>query len=142
MVEDAVSSNAPESQRTRIPPSMVVWTPIGNAWLETLRQARRSRKRSAIPHARTFAALASAADELAREHKWVKRARRAAPRSVRIRRPVRARYAVFVFQLLVVHPAHAAHATAAWHGRSTLLRRLGHHGFGGDHEAGDRCRVL
>src|SRR5271166_877181 len=49
---------------------------------------------------------------------------------------------VFVFQLLVVHPAHAADATAAWHGRSTLLRRLGHHGFGGDHEAGDRCRVL
>ena len=36
MVEDAASSNAPESQRTRIPLSMVVWTPIGNAWLETL----------------------------------------------------------------------------------------------------------
>ena len=39
MVEDAASSNAPESQRTRIPPRMIVWTPIGNAWLETL-QAR------------------------------------------------------------------------------------------------------
>ena len=39
VVEDAASSNAPESQRTWIPPTMIVWTPIGNAWLETL-QAR------------------------------------------------------------------------------------------------------
>ena len=36
-VEVAASSNAPESLRTWIPPSMVVWTPIGKAWLETLR---------------------------------------------------------------------------------------------------------
>ena len=59
MVEDAASSNAPESQRTRIPPSMVVWTPIGNAWLETLqasaeveeekRDSARSRRWPASP---------------------------------------------------------------------------------------------
>jgi hypothetical protein len=42
----------------------------------------------------------------------------------------------------IVHTTHAAH-TAAWHGQSLLLlRRLGDHGLGGDHETGDRRSVL
>jgi flavin-binding protein dodecin len=40
----------------------------------------------------------------------------------------------------IVHPAHAAAPRHCW--GSILLRRLSHHGLGGDHEAGDRSRVL
>src|SRR5271166_2232272 len=40
----------------------------------------------------------------------------------------------------IVHAAHAAASRHCWGG--ILLRRLGHHGLGGDHEAGDRRRVL
>jgi len=41
-----------------------------------------------------------------------------------------------------IHAAHAAHATAGRHRRLVLLRCIGHHGFGGDHQAGDRRCVL
>jgi hypothetical protein len=51
MVEDAVSSNVAERQRGRIPPRPVVWTPIGNAWLETL-QARAASEDEKRGHAR------------------------------------------------------------------------------------------
>jgi len=40
----------------------------------------------------------------------------------------------------IVHSAHAAAARHCW--GSILLRRLGHHDLGRNHEAGDRSRVL
>jgi len=44
---------------------------------------------------------------------------------------------------LEVHTAHATHAaTTVVVGRGFLLRQLGDHGFGGDHQAGDRGGVL
>ncbi|MBK4748546.1 Uncharacterised protein [Acinetobacter baumannii] len=43
---------------------------------------------------------------------------------------------------LEIHAAHAAHAAAGRHRRLVLLRGLGHHRFGGDHQARDRRGVL
>src|SRR6266851_3409266 len=44
---------------------------------------------------------------------------------------------------LIVHAAHAAHATARHSGRPTfLLRPFGDHGFRGDQKPGDRCCIL
>src|SRR5271156_1233499 len=44
---------------------------------------------------------------------------------------------------LVVHAAHATHATARHSRRSTvLLRPFGDHSFSGDEKPGDRCRIL
>ena len=42
----------------------------------------------------------------------------------------------------VIHAAHAAATTVATGHRLIFLRRFSHHRFGGDHRAGDRCRVL
>nr|QJS04150.1 hypothetical protein G6846_00102 [Escherichia coli] len=41
-----------------------------------------------------------------------------------------------------IHAAHATHAAARRHRRLVLLRGLGHHGFGGDHQARDGGGVL
>ena len=41
-----------------------------------------------------------------------------------------------------IHAAHATHAAARRHRRLVLLRGLGHHGFGGDHQARDGSRIL
>src|SRR5690606_15534789 len=43
---------------------------------------------------------------------------------------------------LEVHTAHAAHAAAVRRCRLFLLRSLGHHRFGGDHQARDGSGVL
>ena len=47
------------------------------------------------------------------------------------------------------HAAHAAHAAHVTHAAATrhaafrfVFRKFGHHGFGGDHETGDRSSVL
>jgi hypothetical protein len=43
---------------------------------------------------------------------------------------------------LEVHVTHAAHTTGSPARCGLLLGPLGDHGFGGDQETGDRCRVL
>ena len=41
-----------------------------------------------------------------------------------------------------VHTAHAAHPTHAAAASRLILRQLGHHCVGGEHQGCDRCRIL